>query len=182
MQTQIMIYRNRAELPDHFYYQAQAFSRIVWYDSETYDIDLDEPMTHIVLAKDRSLISYAEVLSKQIELNGISYRCAGLSAMMTFPFFRRRGFGGQVVEAAIAVMRDEVDADVALLWTDPENEAFYARYGWQGLPDMTTLIGDRDQPEIYDEELPMMLFFTEKAKQNRSQFGKGQVYVGEEQW
>ena len=54
----LSIYRSRTDLPDHYYYQAQAFSRIVWYDSDDYDIDLeDETMIHIVLANGKSLIS-----------------------------------------------------------------------------------------------------------------------------
>jgi len=178
---QLMIYE---KIPTHFYYQAQAFSRIIWYDSDNYDIDLelDEPMTHIVLANGKSLVSYAQVLSKTVYCEDTAYTCCGLSGMMTFPFFRKRGYGGQVVEAAISLMQNDQSADIALLWTEPHNQQFYSRYGWQAMPKMTTLIGDKSQPDVYDEEGAMMLFLSDKAKQNRSQFENGAVYVGEEQW
>ena len=178
---QLMIYD---KIPTHFYYQAQAFSRIIWYDSDIYDIDLelDEPMTHIVLANGKSLISYAQILSKQVMLEGKMYSCYGLSGVMTFPFFRKRGYGGQVIEAAIALMQNDHSADIALLWTEDHNQHFYSQYGWQAMPNMTSLIGDKSQPKVYDEEGAMMLFLSDKAKQNRAQFENGAVYVGEEQW
>lgn len=178
---QLMIYD---KIPEHFYYQAQAFSRIIWYDSDRYDIDLelDAPMTHIVLANGKSLISYAQVLSKTINHEGTVYNCYGISGMMTFPFFRKRGYGGQVVEAAISVMQDNKFADIALLWTESHNQQFYKRYGWQTMPTMTTLIGNQSQPDVYDEEGAMMLFLSDQAKQSRSKFENESIYVGEEQW
>lgn len=180
----LKIYRNRSEIPDHFYYQAQAFSRIIWYDSDTYDIDLelDEPMIQIVLANGKSLISYAQVLSSEVVHEGISYQCRGLSGVMTFPFFRKRGYGRQVVESAMSVMHEDPSTDISLLWTEPHNVSFYARLGWQLMDGMTTLIGDKNNPTIFDEEQAMMLFLSDKAKLHRSQFENGRVYVGEEQW
>jgi hypothetical protein len=50
------------------------------------------------------------------------------------------------------------------------------------MPDMTTLIGDKNRPEVYDEERIMMRFISEKGVQGRSNFEQGRVYVGPEQW
>ncbi len=177
------IYRSGSELPSHFYYQAQSFSRIIWYDSDDYDIDreLQEPLTHVVLANGKSLIAYAQVLWVEIEHVGVTYRCGGLSGVMTFPFFRKRGYGSQVVTAATDIIHDD-GADIALLWTEPKNEHFYMQLGWEPMPHMTTLIGDREQPTIYDEELPMMRFISAKGREGRPGFVNGRVYVGQDQW
>ena len=127
---ELKIYRNHLEIPEYFYYQAQAFSRIIWYDSDDYNIDLerDDPMTHIVLANGKSLISYAQILSSTITHEGIIYQCYGLSGVMTYPFFRKRGYGGQVVESAMSVMREDPSTDIALLWTEPHNLSFYTAH------------------------------------------------------
>jgi len=179
-----MIYRNPSKIPDYFYYQAQAFSRIIWYDSDDYDIDLElnDPMTHIVLANGKSLISYAQILSKEVTHKDLSYQCYGLSGVLTYPFFRKRGYGGQVVKSAMSIMRDDPSADIALLWTETQNLSFYTRLGWQLMDSMITLIGDETQPSVYVEEQAMMLFISDKAKHHRSQFENGRIYVGQEQW
>ena len=178
----LTIYREGTPIPDHFYYQAQAFSRLNWYDSDTYDIDLErEELTHIVLAEGKLLISYAQVLWRDIEHDGVIYKCGGLSGVMTYPHFRRRGYGGQVVQAATNLITDAL-ADIALLWTAGKNHHFYGQFGWQPLPNMVTLIGDRNKPEIFDDEGAMMLFISDKGIQGQASFENGSVYVGEEEW
>lgn len=181
---ELNIYAGGDELPLPIYYQVQGFSRVVWWDGDGYNIDLglEEPAIHVVLADGKLLISYAAIIWRDIQHDGIMYKCYGLSGVLTFPAFRRRGFGGRVVQAATDYIRNEQMAEIALLWTDPVNENFYTRCGWQAMPSMTTLVGNPDRPQVYDEELPMMLFISERAKAKSGSFESAHLYVGEEQW
>ena len=180
---ELVIYKTTAELPPHIYYQMEAFVRIVWVDSEDFDIDLGwrEEATHFVIANGKQLISYASVVWVELSCNGITYRCGGLGSMMTFPAFRGKGYGGQVARAATDYILAEPSADIALLWT--EHPDFYSRYGWEAIPDLKILVGNPQEPEPYDnDETRMMLFVSDKAKQARADFEHGEVYIGEETW
>jgi predicted GNAT family N-acyltransferase len=179
---ELTIYKTTAELPPHIYYQMEAFVRIVWVDGEDFDIDLgwQEEATHFVIANGKQLISYALVVWKDIECNSITYKCGGLGSMMTFPAFRSKGYGGQVAKAATDTILSEPSADIALLWT--EHEGFYSRYGWEALPGLITLVGNPQVPENRDDEIRMMLFVSERAKQRRADFEQGQIYIGEDSW
>jgi GNAT superfamily N-acetyltransferase len=162
----------------------QAFIRIFWADGDDYDIDygLREEAFHVLLAIGNALISYAGVVSVHIQHAGITYTCFGLSSVMTFPAFRKRGYGGHVVEVATSLIHQDTSADIALLWTPHPNEHFYARHGWQAMPHMTILVGDPAHPTVKDDELPMMLFLSDKGKQGRSDFEHSRVYIGEIGW
>jgi predicted acetyltransferase len=179
---ELLMYKTTAELPAHFYYQMEAFVRIEWVDGDFFDIDLGwlEEAAHFVVASGKKLISYASVVWVDIELNGESYKCGGLSSVMTFPAFRGKGYGGQVVKAATDFILAEPAADIALLWT--EHEGFYERYGWEQMPTLKTFSGDLDNPESCDDELRMMLFISEKAKNHRGDFEQAEIYIGAETW
>jgi predicted GNAT family N-acyltransferase len=179
---ELKIYPPGEAFPLHLYYQVQAFIRIFWVDDEGFDIDfgLDEPVQRIVIAHGKSLISYATIVRREIDLAGETYQCAGLGDMMTFPAFRKQGYGGQVAKAATEIIQADASFDVALLWTAPHNTQFYARYGWIPMPNMTTTEGESDAPDVMDDEPAMMLFLSEKGKAGMSRFQTGRVYIGEE--
>src|SRR5690349_19409002 len=96
------IYRKDELLPPHFYYQAQAAMRIIFEFSADYDLDpgADAGMMHVLIAKGRELIAYTGVISTTIQHEGVTYCCYGLSGVLTFPAFRRQGYGKQLISAA----------------------------------------------------------------------------------
>lgn len=181
------IYRDGATLPPHFYYQVQSFVRMLWYGGDNNDIDWELNTTpsssmYVVLANGKALISHVEVVCTMLELGGESYKCYGLSGVMTYPAYRKRGFAGQVIDKAAALICEDLEADVALLWTADHNVPFYTAHGWEAMPGLTTLVGDPSQPDVFDDEMRMMLFLSEKGKAARSTFEQGRVYVGSEHW
>jgi GNAT superfamily N-acetyltransferase len=99
----------------------------------------DPPSTHFVRAAGNLLVSHAEVL--QIDAAGRDarrLRIGGVTAVMTYPPFRRQGH-------ASAVMRRVVDhiyakADIGLLFTDHEHELFYQRLGWRMVDASSVLV------------------------------------------
>jgi predicted GNAT family N-acyltransferase len=178
------VYRRGEFLPPHFYYQVQAATRIIFEYTADYELDpqADDGMMHVLVAKGHELIAYAGIICTTIEYQGVPYKCFGLSGVLTFPVFRKKGYGGQLIEAANNLIREDASADIALLWTATHNVHFYAQHGWEPMPDMQTFIGDPAQPILFSDEVRLMLFLSEKGKKGRNTFEHGQVYVGQESW
>lgn len=180
----LLVYRRGELLPPHFYYQAQAAMRIIFEYSDDEDLESqsDPQMMHMVIGKSRELIAYAGIICTAIEHQGIAYKCYGLTGVLTFPAFRKKGYGGRLIEAANNLIREDASADIALLWTATHNVRFYAQQGWEPMPNMQTFDGDPAQPTPHNDEVRLMLFLSEKGKQGRDTFEHGQVYVGVESW
>jgi GNAT superfamily N-acetyltransferase len=187
MPPQLDIYTTNADLPTAIRYQVHSFMRVVWFDTENYDVELAieedaaQP-TYIAVTNGSTLIAFATVVWKTITHAGEIYRCGGLASVMTFPRWRKQGYGAQVVATATRIIRESGEADIAMLWTAHANVPFYNHAGWEAMPDMVTLIGAANKPHVYDEEIAMMLFLSDKGKNNRSAFEQGRVYVGEWTW
>jgi GNAT superfamily N-acetyltransferase len=137
---------------------------------------------HIAVTNGNTLIAYATVVWKTLELNGEIYSCGGLANVMTFPHFRKQGYGRQIVKAATKIIQEAANVDIGMLWTAAQNAGFYAHAGWEALPEMVTLMGDTNNPQVYDDEGAMMLFLSAKGKRGRAAFEHGRVYVGEWTW
>jgi predicted acetyltransferase len=177
-------YTNR-DLPDHFAHQIRDFIRIHWFDAFQYDVRAqavsdDLSPVYFVLAEDPALFSHAAAVTRSVECNGQTYSCGGLSAVLTYPAFRKRGYASQVVQAATDYLSSST-FDVALLWTSPENEHFYARFGWQHRPAIRTFVGSQTSPEFYDA-FTMIRFLSPRAAKNQVDFESHQVYVGPHAW
>ncbi len=183
--VQLKTYTN-ATIPKGYAQQILDFVRIHWYDIYKDSLtpaagspNLD-PVFH-VLVEEEALYSSATVVRKRIEHAGESFMCYGLSAVMTYPYWRKRGYGRQVVDAATASIRAAPDADIAWLQTEPKLEGFYNQAGWTHLPKLHTLSGDPAQPQ--DEgSFAMMLFVSDLGVRHRPDFEAAQLYLGEYLW
>jgi predicted acetyltransferase len=173
------------DLPDAYAHQIRDFVRIHWFDIFQYDLhapvlaDEWQPV-YFVVAEEQALFSHAAVEIHTIECNGLSYSCAGVSNVLTYPAFRKRGYGNQVIQAAMEYLRSQ-PVDATLLWTDPDKEGFYRRYGWEHHPSIQTYSGDRNAPEHYNA-FTMIGLLSERAKQNRADFEQHPVYIGQYAW
>src|SRR5215204_6354064 len=127
-----------ADLPVYFEHQIRDFIRITWFDIFQYDIharalpDEWQPV-YFVIGDEPALYSHAGVSTQRIECNGQTYSCGGLGSVFTYPAFRKRGYGNQVVETATEYLHAS-SFDIALLWTDDDKEEFYTRWGWEHRP------------------------------------------------
>lgn len=183
---QVSIYPSNAELPANLECQIRAFIRITWFDA--YQYDLNAPVspeewhpTHVVMADQHAVIGYAGVVWQMVEHNGETYKCYGLSGVFTYPAFRKKGYGRQIVDAATDRIRQDPAADIALLFTDTSLEKFYAQAGWEAMNKTIIHIGKKDQPEHFDN-FCMMMFLSDKGKQNRAQFEEKPFYFAEYGW
>ena len=177
-------YTNR-DLPDHFAHQIRDFIRIHWFDAFQYDVRApavsdDLSPVYFVVADDPALLSHAAAVTRSVECNGQTYACGGLSAVLTYPAFRNRGYATQVVQAATEYLSSGL-FDVALLWTSAEHEHFYGRFGWEHHPTIRTFIGSPTSPEFYDAFV-MIRFLSQLADKNMMDFETHEVYVGPHTW
>mgnify|MGYP003581278892 CR=1 FL=1 len=177
-------YTNR-DLPDHFAHQIRDFIRIHWFDAFQYDVRASAVSDHLspvyfVMAEDPALFSHAAAVTRSVECNGQTYSCGGLSAVLTYPAFRKRGYASQVVQAATDHLSSS-EFDVALLWTSPENERFYSRFGWEHRPAIRTFGGSQTSPEFYNA-FTMIRLLSPRAAKNQADFESRQVYVGPHAW
>lgn len=177
---ELTIYQ-QPDFPSIYKWQAIAFMRMEWtsvfyddnlYMSETYPPEF-EPV-HFVMAEDDSLLSYASIMKLNIPHAGVDYRVYGFGNLLTFPPYRKRGYGGQVLQsAADFILQSDVDA--AILFCDRLLEPFYAAKGWS-LTASPTRLG---KPGQYSEYNPsrMMLFVSDKGRRGRADFESEPIYL-----
>ena len=173
------------DLPDYFAHQIRDFIRIHWFDIFQYDVQAnaigeDLKPVYFVMVDDPALFSHAAAVTRSVECNGQTYSCGGLSAVLTYPAFRKRGYGSQTVQAATEYL-NTASLDVALLWTSPDKEHFYGRFGWEHHPSIRILVGPQESPEVY-EAFTMIRFLSERSAKNRTDFESHPIYVGEHSW
>ncbi len=173
------------DLPDHFAHQIRDFIRIHWFDAFQYDLRApavsdDLAPVYFVVAEEHALFSHAAVVTRSVECNGQTYSCGGLSAVLTYPAFRKRGYATQVVQAASDHL-GSASFDMALLWTSPDKELFYSRFGWEHRPAMRTFVGSPASPNLYDV-FAMIRLLSDRAASARVDFESQPVHVGPHAW
>lgn len=124
------------------------------------------------------LISRAEVIEVNITHSGQIYNVCGICNVFTFPLFRNKGYGKQVVEAATNYILQS-GADIGILFCDQRFELFYASKGWEALNNSITRIGTPGDYKPYSNtsNIRMMLFVSEKGKKGRSAFTNQPMYI-----
>ena len=169
------------DFPALYKWQAIAFMRMEWasifyddnlYMSETYPPEL-QPI-HFVMAEDDSLLSYASLLKLNLPHAGMDYSIYGFGNLLTFPPYRGRGYGGQILQAATEFIRQS-DVDAGILFCDRLLERFYEARGWV-CTDSPTRLGSVDR---YTEYAPsrMMLFVSQKGIHGKADFETQPIYI-----
>lgn len=186
---QLHLYPNNAALPAHIYWQVQTFQRTMEWGEPFADGDVLPPIEddslhpmYAAVCKGEILLAFAGVIQKSLTFADEEWICGGVCSVFSFPAFRKQGYGRQVVEAVTTHMRRTAIIDFGLLWTNPRNQSFYMQSGWEAMPQMTTLMGDESKPEIYEDEVPMMVFCSHRAKAARALFEQGRLYIGPWTW
>jgi len=183
---ELHVYQSTEELPKQFEWQIRTFLRILWFSAN--EDELNEPLTaaelhpvYFVLAKEDRLVSYARIIWMYINHLGNTYKMYGLGDVFTFPASRNKGYGRRVVSSATNYIRADSDADVALLLTEPSLENFYQPSGWEHIPNLMLLTGEQISPQLRDD-FAMMLFLSQKARHNRTNFQTQSVFLPGDEW
>jgi predicted GNAT family N-acyltransferase len=186
MTLQLHSYLSAEDLPQEFECQIRSFLRIQWYDAD--EDDSTESLTaselnpvFFVLARDKTVISYARLIWANISHNGNNYRMYGLGDVFTFPASRNKGYGGQVVAAATDYIRADPQTNCAILLTEPVLHSFYQRYGWEHVPNLDMSFGEPDKPQPY-KGYAMMLFLSKELQKSRTAFLKHQLFLPGDEW
>ncbi len=167
--------------PSFYNWQAIAFMRCEWpsifqgdilYLSTPYPPE-SEPV-HFVMAKGESLLSYATLMKLKLTHASQDFSVYGFGNMLTFPPYRKQGYGRQVLQAATDFI-NKSPVDVAILFCDKTLENYYGTQGWETTPSPTYL-GHSGKPELY-EPSRMMLFVSEKGKSARAEFETSPLHI-----
>lgn len=178
--SQLTIYQ-QAEFPAAYKWQAIAFMRMEWssifyddnlYMSETYPPELAP--VHFVIAEGDSLLSYASLLKLPLSHAGNDYQIYGFGNLLTFPPYRKRGYGGQILQAATDFIHQS-QVDGGILFCDRLLEPFYGAKGWT-ITRAPTRLGKLDQYKEY-EPSRMMLFVSENCQRGRADFETEPLYI-----
>jgi GNAT superfamily N-acetyltransferase len=160
-----------SDFPPALKWQALAFIRVQWpsvfagnrqFVTEPFPPELGP--VHFVASEGELLISYAAIIRIDVEHARNTYKTYGFGNMLTFPSFREKGFGGQVLDMATGYIKHS-NIDVAILFCDRKLEGFYSKRGWE-LTRSPTRIGTPNQHKTYDGSR-MMLFVSSKGRQGR---------------
>jgi len=184
---ELQIYDN-ATLPAHFAHQIRSFIRIQWFDPYALGMwddalwDDDERPTHIVVAERQAVLSYAMILRRPLTtFDGQPILVLGVSSVLTYPAFRKRGYGAQVVAEVSRRIASDPEADLGMLFTSPDLETFYAAHGWEALREIKVLHGLAEAPED-SGTFTMALFVSDRAKAMRPAIDRAAIYGGQWLW
>ncbi len=175
------------ELPPHLKWQVLSFLRMMWPEGfmgpnrsrEWISSEQDHSIS-MLLVENEILISHTQVVWKYLEHAGETNKAYGLSGVLTYPDFRKQGYGKRIVDKGTAYI-DTTDADIAMFHCDNSLKEFYMRSGWIPMETAVTLVGPKEDPLI-STELLMMRFISEHGKKSRSTFESIPFYFGEDTW
>ena len=176
-----------SDLPPHLKCQILSFIRVEWWwvfqgKNQFWDYTIkDTHPVNVIIHEQDVIISHVEVNWRMLTHKAKSYKVYGLSAVFTYPAFRKQGFGKQAVQAATDYIQQS-DADIAMLFCLPHLKGFYEACGWTYMQNTSTLYGNPDIPEQDDEVILLMSFVSNTAKQDRNQFDDTSIYVGKYTW
>jgi GNAT superfamily N-acetyltransferase len=175
-------------LPVELKWQVLSFMRVFWPEGFKGKFRLrnwisreDFHPLHFLLTEQTVVISHTEVLWKHLTHTGQTFKVYGLSAVFTFPDHQGQGFGTEIVEAATSHIRQIGDADVAMLWCEPDNRGFYEKCGWTYIESAQTMITE-DEQYYLDAESLMMLFLSEHGKAYQAVFEHEPIFFGDTTW
>jgi hypothetical protein len=161
-------------LPAAHEHQIRSFIRLYWHDEYQYSLDgplfpAERHPTHLVIHDRHALFSHGRVIWVDVEHAGQHYRMYCLGDVLTYPAFRKRGYGAQIVAAGTRLVLDDPKADAAILFTDPATTPFYAAHGWEAMPSLTASCGHPVAAEPA-QGTAMMLFVSDRARAHRVDF------------
>lgn len=177
---EISVFTPDNPLPPGYECQIRAYVRFLWYDGYAYDVDepLVPPERHphfVVLAERHALISAARISWVMMQYRGQEYKTYILGDVFTYPAFRRKGYGLQVMQRATQLIRSDPTADFGVLFTGYDQGGFYQQCGWEAMPDLIATQGDPDKIET-KHALGMMQFLSTSARAVRQQIATGSVH------
>jgi GNAT superfamily N-acetyltransferase len=132
---------------------------------------------HFVLTDGDVLISHAIVSARWLEHRGQRFNVYGLSSVFCYPTHRGSGFGEQIVAAATNYIREQEDADLALLFCGERVRSLYERQGWAHIPALKVRYAENKE---FNDGFVMTLLVSQRARAH--DFASEPLYVGPITW
>jgi len=176
-----------ADLPEALRLQQAALQDQAWPSGPTTPPGLrHDPALHpvsLLLVDDGGrVLSALDILSKRITHLTRDYAASALSAVVTHPGHRGRGYGSRLVAAARDLMAGR-GADLGIFTCDRSLQHFYEGAGWQHLVGTVLVGGTPEDPFPSDQFDKVALggFFSARARAAASDFVGARVglYSGE---
>jgi predicted N-acetyltransferase YhbS len=134
---------------------------------------------HFVMVDGDLLISHVLVTSRTLAHGGESFNVYGLSSVFTFPTHRGTGLGEKTVAAATQYIRQQGDADFALLFCGERVKSLYLRHGWETVAGLKVIFGPDNQS--YADGYCLTLYVSDRARAHR--FTESEpLHVGKNTW
>src|ERR671914_1027539 len=138
-----------------------------------------------VLEEDGEIRASAAVLPLKVFVDGRPVQMGGVAAVATHAAYRRRGYAGELIRAALRGMRER---NVHLSMLHPFAHSYYRRYGWElstetidydlKPTDLPTSSEQKHVRAYWDRDLPRMMTLLEEEATRHPLF----VRRGEGRW
>ena len=145
---------------------------VEYWEREYYDPEKNprlDPEQVYVVEKNGEIRATAAVLPLEVFFEGRTVPMGGIAAVATHPAYRRRGYAGDLMQAALRGMRDR---NVHLSMLHPFSHSYYRRYGWELVTeaigydlkptDLPTSPEQKHLRAYRDSDLPRMMMLQEK--------------------
>ncbi len=164
-----------AEVPPDLRVQQVALQDRAWPSSEPsgpapwHDPAL-QPISMLAVDGGR-VVAALDILTKEVTHRGRPYVASGLSAVVTDPALRGRGYGHALVERARGAI-EASGADLGIFTCDRHLQEFYERAGWRCLPGTVLVGGTPEAPFPSDvlDKVTMAAFFSPRARSDADLF------------
>ena len=130
----------------------------------------------VALTTDGLVVAALDILSKPLEHAGRRYAASGLATVVTDRVWRHRGFGTELVAAALRLVASG-GADLGIFTCDPPLQGFYEGAGWELLPGAVFVGGSREEPFPSDRlgKIVLARFFSEPAQAGAETFAHARI-------
>ena len=132
---------------------------------------------HFVMTDGDVLISHAIVSSRWLAHRGEQFHVHGVSSVFCYPTHRGSGYGEQIVAAATDHIRQQKDADLALLFCGERVRSLYQRQGWEHILALKIRFGEDKE---FNDGFVMTLLLSQRARAH--DFTAEPFYVGPNTW
>lgn len=132
----------------------------------------------VLLVDDGRVLAALDLLGKEFNHAGLSYRALGLSTVVTDPAHQGLGHGRRLVAAAHRMVQ-ESGADLGLFTCDRPLQRFYESAGWQLLPGAVLIGGTAEDPFPSDragfDKVTMASLCSPRARAARGSFEHSRI-------
>ena len=175
-----------AALPELLRSQVLSFLRLQWPEGFTGELRYRDWITrsdltpyHLLYVAHGLVVSHLELIRVTVEHEGVSYKVRSPTTVLTYPSFQGEGWAKKLVTEAVRRI-DASDADLGIVYCNPDLEGFYASCGWTPMPGARTVVGPEPTEAEESTDMMLMRFVTDKGQRGRDSFLRSPLWITDE--